>query len=81
MNRPAAFLDITGEVCPMTYVRTKLKLEQMSPGEVLEVRLKGEDPLRNVPGSAVEEGHQVLRLEQESEGIWTLHVKKGQEGA
>ena len=33
----------------MTFVRTKLKLERMRPGEVLSVRLRGEEPLRNVP--------------------------------
>src|SRR4029077_17836628 len=42
-------IDITGEVCPMTFVRTKLRLERMQPGEVLSVRLRGEEPLRNVP--------------------------------
>ena len=33
-------IDITGEVCPMTFVRTKLKLERMRPGETLSVRLR-----------------------------------------
>ena len=45
-------IDITGEVCPMTFVRTKLKLERMQSGEVLSVRLRGEEPLRNVPRAA-----------------------------
>ncbi len=42
-------IDITGEVCPMTFVRTKLRLERMQPGEILAVRLRGDEPLRNVP--------------------------------
>ena len=49
---PKETIDITGEVCPMTFVRTKLKLERMQPGEVLSVRLIGEEPLRNVPRAA-----------------------------
>ena len=46
----------------MTFVRTKLKLERMESGEVLSVRLRGEEPLRNVPRSAREEGHIILGI-------------------
>jgi TusA-related sulfurtransferase len=56
-------LDITREVCPMTYVRTKLALERVAPGALLEVHLQGAEPLRNVPRSAREEGHAVVALE------------------
>jgi len=55
-------IDITGEVCPMTFVRTKLRLERMQPGEVLAVRLRGDEPLRNVPRAARDEGHIILRI-------------------
>jgi tRNA 2-thiouridine synthesizing protein A len=55
-------IDITGEVCPMTFVRTKLRLERMRPGEVLSVRLRGEEPLRNVPRAARDEGHIILGI-------------------
>lgn len=58
-----ATIDITAEVCPMTYVRVKLKLESLPDGAVLEVWLTGRDPLRNVPRSAREEGHEVLSLD------------------
>ena len=60
---PHQTIDITGEVCPMTFVRTKLKLERMQPGEILAVRLRGEEPLRNVPRAAREEGHGILSIE------------------
>jgi len=60
-------IDITSEVCPMTFVRTKLKLERMRPGEVLSVRLRGEEPLRNVPRAAREEGHTILGIEDDGE--------------
>lgn len=55
-------LDITAETCPMTFVRVKLAIERMAAGETLEVRLKGAEPLRNVPRSLVEHGHTVLEL-------------------
>ena len=44
----------------MTFVRTKLRLERMKSGEILSVRLRGEEPLRNVPKAAREEGHSIL---------------------
>jgi TusA-related sulfurtransferase len=64
---PDQTIDITGEVCPMTFVRTKLKLERMRSGEVLAVRLRGEEPLRNVPRAAREEGHAILGIEPDGD--------------
>lgn len=46
----------------MTFVRTKLRLERMRSGEVLSVRLRGEEPLRNVPKAARDEGHSILGI-------------------
>jgi TusA-related sulfurtransferase len=60
------FLDITADVCPMTFVKTRLLIERMAPGETAEVRLKGAEPLANVPQSIAELGHVVLRLAPES---------------
>ncbi len=47
----------------MTWVRVKLRLETLEPGDTLEVILKGEEPLRNLPRNARDEGHQVRSLE------------------
>jgi TusA-related sulfurtransferase len=60
------FLDITTDVCPMTFVRTKLLMEKMRPGERAEVRLKGAEPLDNVPKSVREIGHTVVSLTPEN---------------
>ena len=76
MHDVTATLDITREVCPMTYVRTKLKLESLGQGAVLEVLLKGDEPLRNVPRSAREEGHEVLTLEARPDGSHRLLLRK-----
>ncbi len=51
----------------MTFVRTKLRLERMRSGEVLGVRLRGDEPLRNVPRAAREEGHEILSIEAEGD--------------
>jgi tRNA 2-thiouridine synthesizing protein A len=76
MSEAKATLDITREVCPMTYVRTKLKLEALEPGTLLEVRLKGAEPLKNVPRSAREEGHEVVSLEPCPDGTHVLLLRK-----
>ncbi|MCA0301046.1 MAG: sulfurtransferase TusA family protein [Proteobacteria bacterium] len=64
---PDVTLDITGEVCPMTFVRTKLQLERLRPGAVLAVRLRGDEPLRNVPRAARDEGHEILAIEPDGD--------------
>ncbi|MFC1673912.1 sulfurtransferase TusA family protein [Pseudomonadota bacterium] len=72
------FLDITNDVCPMTFVRTKLLIERMKSGESAEVRLQGKEPLENVPRSIREIGHEVVSLEAEEDGseIHRLVLKK-----
>jgi TusA-related sulfurtransferase len=55
----ARVLDITGLTCPMTWVKTKLELERMAPGEELTVLCRPGEALENVPRSAAEAGHEV----------------------
>jgi TusA-related sulfurtransferase len=56
------YLDVTGDVCPMTFVRTKLLIEKMSSGQTAVVCLNSGEPLANVPRSVREHGHSVLSL-------------------
>lgn len=70
-------LDISGEVCPMTFVRTRLALDRLAPGQTLLVLLRGEEPLANVPRTAVEQGHQVLAQEARPDGVTRLLLRKG----
>jgi len=68
-------IDITKEICPMTFVKTKLKLETMSRGEVLEVTLREGEPLLNVPKSVEQDGHKILDLRQEGE-VYKLTIER-----
>jgi TusA-related sulfurtransferase len=52
-------LDLSGVPCPMNWVRTKLALEQLAPGDSLVVELDEGEPLESVPRSAREDGHEV----------------------
>ena len=75
------YLDITSEICPITFVKTKLLLERMRAGETAEVRLKGAEPLGNVPRSVTEHGDEVLSLDPEDadapkDGVHLLRIRK-----
>ncbi|MDX8401683.1 MAG: sulfurtransferase TusA family protein [Mariprofundaceae bacterium] len=72
----AEFIDITRETCPMTFVRVKLKLAAMQPGEELEVLLNEGEPLQNVPRSAEEAGHAVLGIEDRGDGTHLVRIRK-----
>ena len=61
--RPDAELDLRGVICPYNFVKTKLKLETMEQGQILSVILDAGDPIRNVPMSVSNEGHEVLSQE------------------
>ena len=71
-------IDITRDLCPMTFVKTRIALDRLAPGQTLLVRLKGEEPLRNVPRTAIEQGHAVLKQRAEADGTTLLLLRKGQ---
>jgi TusA-related sulfurtransferase len=77
-NKEPVLLDITSQVCPLTFVHTRLRLEKMGPGEVLEIRLAGSEPLHNLPRTLADEGHEVLSLTPEpgSSGVHRLRIRK-----
>jgi tRNA 2-thiouridine synthesizing protein A len=61
--RADAELDLRGVICPYNFVKTKLKLETMDPGQTLAVILDDGDPIKNVPRSVSDDGHTVLLQE------------------
>ena len=72
-------VDITDVVCPVTFVKTKVALEEMDDGQILSVHMNDGEPVQNVPRSIKEEGHQILKLEDNEDGTYTLIVKKAGE--
>lgn len=69
-------LDITKEHCPMTFVKTKLKLAQIAAGDTLEVLLTEGEPLENVPRSATEQGFKVLNVEHVEGNVHKVTIQK-----
>jgi len=67
-------LDITGDVCPMTFVKVKMSLAKIAPEEKLNVLLK-EEALKNVISSLKAEGHKVTRAERR-DTVFLLEVER-----
>ena len=61
--------DITDKVCPLTFVKAKVAIDELDDGQVLAVRMNDGEPVQNVPRSLKEEGH----------GTYTLLVRKVEE--
>lgn len=61
-STPDAQLDLRGTPCPINFVRTKLRLEQMEPGALLEVWLDPGEPIEQVPDSLKMAGYEVEKI-------------------
>lgn len=72
-------VDITDKVCPMTFVKAKVTIDELDDGEVLPIRMNDGEPVQNVPRSMKEEGHQILKLQDNEDGTYTLYVRKVEE--
>lgn len=71
----AKLLDITGDHCPMTFVKVKLALAALQRGEELDVALSAGEPLNNVPRTVTEQGHQVVSI-SEIDGVHHVLIRK-----
>lgn len=69
-------LDIKGEVCPYTFVRSKLAIEEMEAGQVLEIITDHQPATQNVPRSFENEGHKVLEIAKINDREWRMVVQK-----
>ena len=69
------YMDLKGVPCPLNFVKTKLTLEGMEAGSILEVVLDDGEPVINVTASVKEEGHRILKVEKIAEH-WKLVIKK-----
>ena len=68
-------IDLLGVKCPFNYVKTKIKLETMASGSILEVLLDDGEPSENVPKSIKNDGHKIISLIEE-QGHYKLTIEK-----
>ncbi len=69
-------IDLHDVVCPMNFVKAKLALEELDPGDRIELILDEGEAMVNVPRSLKEEGHRVVKVEPLGETFRVL-VEKG----
>lgn len=69
-------IDIRGEVCPYTFIKSKLAIEQMESGQVLEVMVNHLPAVENVPRSMENEGNEILSVEQQTSTDWVITIRK-----
>jgi len=72
-------LDIRGKVCPMTFVYTKLALEKMGKGELLEITLDFPAAVKNIPASCKRQSlGEVIDINafNKEKKVWILKIKK-----
>ncbi|ABG51012.1 SirA-like [Trichodesmium erythraeum IMS101] len=70
-----AQIDLRGTPCPINFVRTKLYLEKMMPGEILEVWLDSGEPIEQVPDSLIVEGYKIEEIKEKCE-YFVLKVRR-----
>jgi TusA-related sulfurtransferase len=74
-----ATIDLRGVSCPTNFVKAKLALEELEPGDHVEILLDDGEPVKNVPRSLKGDGHKLLGLRETAEGHYVLEVEKGEE--
>jgi tRNA 2-thiouridine synthesizing protein A len=80
MGAPAIkVLDLRGEVCPYTFVKSKLLIEEMGVGQLLEVIVDFPPAVKNVPRSMEMEGQEVLEVQQMGPKLWKIILRKARD--
>ena len=74
-HTPHEHLDLRGTPCPINFVRTKLRLEKMMVGQLLEVWLDEGEPIEQVPDSLTMEGYCIEKIDQRSD-FFAVYVRR-----
>lgn len=69
-------IDIRGETCPYTFIKSKLAIEGLPSGGVLQILVDHLPAVENVPRSMENEGHEIVSVEQKEGSDWIITVKK-----
>ena len=77
MTTPVQTLDLRETKCPLNFVQTKLAMEKLSVGDVIEVWIDNDsESAINIPNSIEQEGHQVLKQKLHTDGYNILWIQK-----
>ena len=75
-HKPDKTIDLKGEVCPYTFVKSKLALEEMDLNQILKVVVDHEPAVENVPRSLTNEGQKILTVDKVNSTDWQIVIKK-----
>jgi len=70
------YLDIRGEVCPYTLVKSKLAVENIEVGQILEIILDYPEAASSIPKAMLNYGHSVLKVEKINPREWIVRIRK-----
>ena len=73
---PDKKINIKALICPYTFVKSKLAIEDMEIGQVLEILLDYEEASRSIPKSMEDHGQKVLKVEKINDTDWVLQIRK-----
>jgi TusA-related sulfurtransferase len=77
--KPDKSINIKGLTCPYTFVKSKIAIEDMEVGQVLEILLDYEEASRSIPKSMEDHGQKVLKVEKINDTDWVLQIRKEKE--
>ena len=69
-------IDLLDEVCPMTFVKTKLAIEQLNPGERIKVIFNSQEAKTNVPKSLSEVNHKIIIIKNIDKEKFYIIIEK-----
>lgn len=72
----AAYVDVTDVVCPVTFVKVEVALEEIEPGQLLSIKLNEGEAIQNIPRSLKNDGHLVTSVTRNSDHTFQVIVKK-----
>jgi TusA-related sulfurtransferase len=78
--RPDQELNLKGKICPYTFIRSMLTLEEMKPDEVLRVIVDYPPAVCDVPRSLKNEGYEILDVSPLNETDWAIVVRNREVG-
>lgn len=69
-------LNIKGVVCPYTLVKSKLAVEDIEVGQVVEILLDYPEASESIPKAMLNYGHSVLKVEKINDTDWVIQIRK-----
>ncbi|MBH87837.1 MAG: preprotein translocase subunit TatB [Pelagibacterales bacterium] len=69
-------INLSGEVCPMTFVKTRLAIEKINYGERIKVIFDSSEAEVNVPRSLKELNHKIIEINKLDQNNFYIIIEK-----